>query len=685
MTAHRPASTHWLRENAQERSPHRLLIVDTEARPLSAEDHHTQVLRLWSARLLRRRGVDPGKPRHEDFRGRTAGELAELVERLARSDRTLWMMTHNLNYDLAVTALPVELTERGWRITEGALTADDPWCRLSKRSRRLVITDTWSYLPMSVDGLGRLVNLGKLELPEWDDSDEAWWARCDRDVAITAKAIGQLIDWWDAGHYGNWSITGPSTGWGSYRHRRPRPRVLIDPDPEARALEARAVTGGRRGVARIGRQPPGLYADLDLVTAHLVAMSERLLPMRRLRSFDQLPLDAHALDSSVLDVLAECVVETSSPRYPWDSGAGVFYPIGRFATVLPGPEIRAARARGELVSIGAGYEYLLGSHMVGWARWLASILDEGNPDVPAVARLAAKHWSRCVPGKWAGHTSEVIRRAPDPRPGWHVERGYLADSKRPADFLLVGGELWTIARDEWADDAFPAILAWIQSHTRLAVNALADALGPALLTLNTDGALVDVPAALRRLAPELEPRRMTELRQLQALDAACVALGPALAPFTVRIKGAARAVNIISPQHLVLDGEKRLAGIPRRAVQLAEGRYEFTQWPRLRVQLQREHTPGYTTRKRTADLTNVAPTGWLLSTGEVVTPLAWMQDGEGSIAPPHWDLPGSGDQLAPANRQHPVLRRALARAPLGYPLPEPSGRPLAPARTGTYG
>lgn len=682
MTTRRPASVHWLRENAQERSPFRVLIVDTETEPASAEDTHRQVLRLWSARLIRRRGIDPKLPRVEDFRGRTAAELADLIERCARSDRTLWLMTHNLNFDLAVTALPVVMTERGWRITEGALTADDPWCRLSRKSRRVVITDSWSYLPLSVEGIGRLVKLPKLDLPEWGDTDEDWWARCDRDVAIIAKAMTQLLDWWDAGHYGNWSITGPSTGWSSYRHRRPRPRVLIDPDPEARALESAAITGGRRWVRWTGQQPPGLYADLDLVTAHLVVMSERLLPMRRLRSFDSLPLASRLLDSQVLDVLAEVTVETDSPRYPWDSGAGVFYPVGRFSTTLAGPEIRAARDRGELVSIGRGYQYLLGSHMAGWARWLAGLLDQDSTDTPPAVRLIAKHWSRCVPGKWAGHTSEVIRRSPDPRPGWHVERGYLADQGRPADFLLVGGELWTIARDEWADDAFPAILAWIQSHTRLAVNALIDRLGPAALAANTDGVLVDVARALARTRPDLAGTRLTGTRQLQELDATCRALEPLLAPFTAKIKGAARSVRIISPQHLILDGEKRLAGIPQRAVQLAAGRYEFTQWPRLRVQLQRELPPGYTTHTRQVDLSTVPPTGWLLTTGEVVPPLAWHGDQGTELAPPHWDLPGSGDELAPPERQHPVLRRALERAALGYQLPEALSRPVAALEPG---
>src|SRR5437764_1382311 len=121
----------------------------------------------------------------------------------------------------------------------------------------------------------------------------------------------------------------------------------------------RAVTGGRREVRRIGRLPPGLYADLDMATAHLTAMAGLALPTKRLGRFESLPLDHRGLDSSILDVLAECTVETARPRYPWPTAHGVFFPVGRFHTVLAGPELREARARGELCAIGRGYLYLL--------------------------------------------------------------------------------------------------------------------------------------------------------------------------------------------------------------------------------------------------------------------------------------------------------------------------------------
>lgn len=652
-----PAKTHWLRENHLERSPHRVLVVDTETRPTDPDNPDHQVLRLWCARLLRRRDVDPGKPRREDFRGRTTADLVELVERHARSDRALWLMTHNLNFDLAVTELPVALASAGWRITESALTTDSPWCRMVNRSRRLTIADTFSWLPTSVEALGKLLNNRKVSLPDFAADDDAWWDRCERDVDITAAAILSAMDWWDKGHFGNWSITGPATGWSSYRHHQPVPRVLVIPDDEAREFEMRAVTGGRREVRRVGQLPAGLYADLDLVTAHLSAMAGLPLPYKRLGSFDGLDLDHQALRSSIIDVLAECVVTCGSPRYPWDSGQGVFYPTGTFRTVLSGPEVREAARRGELVSIGHGYLYLLSDHMRSWALWLASLLDPAASDAPPAVRLMAKHWSRCVPGKWAGHTSDVLRKDPDPRPGWSVERSVLMPSRRQADILLIGGERWTIVRDEWADDAFPAILAFIQGATRVAVGRLIDQLGPAMVSVNTDGVLVDVnDLADGPLGRDSSPTGGT-MAMLRWLDRACLGWDVELDPFSVRIKAAAGRVQILSPQHLVLDDERRLAGIPKRAKALAGGRFTFTQWPKLRVQLQRPEPKGYTTRQAKVDLSHIPPTGWLDQLGRV-WPAEVRQgpDGRDQLQGPDAHLVRSG-ALAEPSRQHPVLRR----------------------------
>lgn len=660
-----PSQRHWLRANHSERSPYRVLIVDTETRPDDPADPSTHRLRLWCARLVRRHGIDPKHPRTEDFRGHTAGQLAALIDGLARSDRTLWMFCHNLGFDLAVTALPVALHDLAWTLTEGALTSDSPWCRMARGSWRLTMADSWSWMPSSLETIGLMTGVPKLPLPDWSAPDEEWFARCAGDVDTTAQALVSIMDWWDDHQLGVWSVTGPACGWSTYRHQRPAPAVLIDPDPEARAFEARAVTGGRRDVRRVGRRSPGLYVDLDLTTAHLTVMAGHPLPSRRFGAFDALPLDSPMLRSLAVDVLAEVTLETPTPRYPWDSGKGILYPVGRFRTVLAGPEIREAQRLGHLVAIGRGYSYAVQGHMAPWALWVASLLDQDNPDVPPAVRLLAKHWSRCVPGKWASHTSDVISRVPDPRPGWAVERGAVMPGMRPADFLRVGGELWTIVRDEWADDAFPAILAWIQAHTRVALNRILDQLGPTWLSCNTDGVLVDAREWWRRQDPAVPAYPGQDADILEALDVWCAAIGPTIAPFQLRPKGAFREAEVHGPQHLVLSGERRLAGIPQRAHQLADGRYRFTAWPSLRVQLVPDEGPRFRTEERTISLGAITPPGWLLADGRVHAPRVGPVGPSWAVLGPPEGILASGADLAPLDRQHPALREAYPRWDLG--------------------
>lgn len=659
----RPAGIHYLRPNHVERSPHRLLVVDTETAPISEAHPERQSLRLWCATLTRRHDCEPSKPRVERYRYHTADELADLIGTLARSDSALWVACHNLNFDLAVTELPVRLTARGWRITEAALTTDDPWFRASLGSRRVTVVDSWSYLPASVDQLGAILSCPKAKMPPYSAPDAEWWPYCERDVEIVTRGMIQLMDWWDAGGFGNWSLTGPATGWSSYRHRKPTPRVLVDPDPAAREFEAAAITGGRRYVQRVGKMPAGLYADLDMTTAHLTVMQAERLPCRRIRHFESMAVDDPHLTAAWLDVMAECELVTTSPRYPWRSPSGVFYPVGRFRTVLAGPELREAARRGELASIGPGYIYATSRHMQEWAGWIASILSPDSTETPPAVRLAAKSWSRAVPGKWDGHTSEVIERRPDARPGWLAEHGFIHTGHRKADFLLVGGERWTIARDLWSDDAFPAVLAWIQSYTRVALGRLIDTLGPAVLSANTDGAIVDVDAVPAGSTPYQPERTAATADRLRWLDWRMDELSDVTAPFTLRIKSAFGRLEILSPQHLVTGRVRHFAGVPARARRDRRGRFVFTSWPKLHVQIERPHGPTYATRQRTVRVDHVPPAGWLYVDGRVApVRLDWPF----AVIPGHWSGTGwlwDGRELAPAIYQHPLLRPLLATEP----------------------
>jgi hypothetical protein len=416
--------------------------------------------------------------------------------------------------------------------------------------------------------------------------------------------------------------------------------VTIDPDPAGRAFERRAINAGRREVWRVGKLPKARYVELDFERAHLTVCRDMMLPRKRLSAFGPLELDDVKLHSNLYSVIAEVTVTTTTPRYPVEIDNRMWYPTGTFRTILCGPELQQALARGELVSVHRGILYRLGPTMHRWGRWLSDVLDGLVDDVPPMAELACKAWSRRVPGKWATRTSILTQEFETPEQAWKLERGIAHPSGSRCSLLHIGGRLQMLLQDQDADDAFPAVLAWIQSHTRVAMSKLIDHFGDQwLVSCNTDGLIVR-----QRTGPNLE--QLAEL----------------CAPLVPRIKAIYHDVEVLSPQHLVLDGEPRLSGVPHAASSSSELHYAWSTWPSFTRQLELGATAGYTREGRHVDLTSVPVNRWVLQGGSTVPPAAAV-DGLGGSRLLSWDqTPPGRPWTALRPLQHPQLERAGLRA-----------------------
>jgi hypothetical protein len=632
----RTVKPHWLRDNQIERSPRRIVVFDTETRWSSTGAGETHALRLWVARTLYRAGTPMRTSRHVLDSGSTAEQLADAIDRIADDTCTTWVFAHNLGFDLTVTKLPLLLLARGWKLGHHALTLDSPWLQMSNGKRRLTMADSVSWLPKSVEALGRLMGIEKVPLPDNDDDDATWLARCSIDVDIVACALEQLLDWWDRGKRGCWSLTGAATGWNAYRHIKHASRVLIEADPDARAFERRAINAGRREVWRVGHLPKARYVELDFERAHLTVCRRKLLPVKRSNAFGPIGLDDWRLHAHSHAPIAEVTVRTTVPRYPVELEGRIWYPVGTFRTILCGPEIHDAMNRGELLAVHRGIMYRLGASMDRWATWINDTLDGIVPDTPPMAELACKAWSRRVPGKWATRTSKLLMELPAPEQSWHLERGIDHPSGQRCALLYIGGRVQHLLQDQDADDAFPAVLAFIQSHTRVAMGKLIDHFGPEwLVSCNTDGLIVRC-----RRGPDLE------------------ALNALTAPLEVRVKAVYHDVKVLSPQHLVLDGDPRLSGVPHAAASSSALHYAWATWPSFTRQLEMTSSAGYTREARAVDLTHVPVNRWVLRDGTTVPPRA-AETGLGGSRLLPWDQtpPGKPGTALRAG-QHPALERA---------------------------
>lgn len=647
----RTPKIHNLSGNANESSPHEVIFLDTESYPTPGDEVELHAMRLWCAMIVRRHGRNPSRPRLERARGTSSAQLADWLDRVIKTEPTAWLYTHNLSFDLGVTRLPLMLIERGWLLKDNNLASDAPWGRMARGARSLRLCDSHSLFPYSLEHIGKHIGLPKLDLPDFAQDDDAWFARCERDVEIMAKAVTQAMDWWDEGKLGHWAATGPRGGWNAMRHmcvRRPGmppieyrgPRegewvqhgdghVVINPDPDARAFERQAIYQGRRETWRVGDLPAGTYAELDFRHAYLSVACDLKLPCRRGLAFESLPLDTPYLDHDNVGIIAEVTIRALTPRYPYRAGFGILYPEGTFTAVMAGPEIAEARRRGELVAIGRGYYYRLSYHMQPWALWLANLLDHGGPSVPPAALLMLKAHSRTVFGKWAAHTSAIIATGTTPVEGWLAEHAIDADTGRPCTILHMAGQWSMISRDLEADDAFPAVLAWVQSHVRLGLAAVLDQIPQrAVVSCSTDSVLVDmgyIPAAWDQTPAQASPHTAIP----RAARNLCSILEPFIFPFELAPKGIYTKVKVLSPQHLRLDGQLRMAGVSGTAVETAPNEFEFYTWPSLGRQIELDEVRGYVRQRRKVDLSGMTVNRWTAVDG-CTAPVRARVDADGT-------------------------------------------------------
>lgn len=651
----RRVPVHYLRRNHADRTPAAVIFWDTETRTIPTDRGDVLALRLWGARYIDRRPPSKTKPRAEAGAGRTSAELAAWIEHQTRGRRSVWAYAHNLGFDLVTTRLPLVLAGRGWTITDAAIGGKSPWLRLSNGKCVLTLADSGSWLPYPLDQVGEYVGIVKPPLPAEDDGPATWAHRCAADVNILTAAMLTLMGWWDREKLGRWTITGSASGWNTMRHMLGPDRITIDPDPDAVARDRQAVHSGRRGVWTIGEHTAGPFHELDLTAAYPTVAATLPLPAGRAYIAEHLADDDPVWDSDRWGVLADAVIDTDVPRWPVHVDGRIWYPVGRFATTLAGPDLQAARNLGCLVAASNCHVHQLSTALAPWARWVLAVQSGQVPGTPVIAMKAAKSWGRSVIGKWSARAFERVQLGPAVHPGWHVEPGWDHDHQVPGTLLDLAGTRWWVAETGTPDNAYPAITAWTEAYVRVRLSRVIEAVGDgAVLQANTDGLIVaertiGTTAAHGSL---IAPDGMSGPARLSwVLDR----LQPLCAPLNMRVKSTRGHVTVLGPQHVKLDGQRSFAGIPRNAAEQPDGSYLATQWPGIDWQLEHGDPRGFMLRQRVMRADGPYPTGWITDDRRVVPIETHLdRDGRTAITPWHstrWHARG----LRLADVQHPTL------------------------------
>lgn len=684
---------HYLRPAGRVSTPPHVIFLDSETVTEAAGALEYEALRCWDASLYHRRGELAAPDAAERAYGTEAAEAAEAIDAWASSVDSCWLYAHNVTFDLVTTGLAAGLCALGWELSARfGMAGASAWLVLHKDGRQvterrkrggreydstytkwghtLTIADSWSVLPKPLAQLAPLTGTIKPPLPAQDDELATWLARCRADVDILAELMLAVMGWWDDTAAGPWSVTGAGLGWQTYRRTLAPRQLVIDHDPALLGFERRGVYGGRRDVFRWGVLPPGRWAEVDFTAAYPTIAAEQPLPAkvacevsdyhRRLAMTGRVPGG----------MLAEVTINTPVPRWPVRTPGGIFYPAGRFRTVLAAPDIQAAAEAGALEAVHDGYLYVMTDHLRPWARQVLEWIDPGS-DTPLVIKVAAKLWARSTIGKFAQRGWSTQPWVGEPSDGWSITETCDLYTGRRGTVVGLAGHYFLSWADARGEHERPAVLAFVEAHVRSRLGALiAGPYGPAVAQCDTDGMLVEL-GHLGQLAAALRAGQRAGWAAQASTDDALADMCETAWPLVMREKTHFTQVRMIGPQHVILDGRQRFAGVPGGAWQTGDDTWAARLWPGLGYQAANAPPAKFARPVQGYRVSGPYVNGWILADGSVRAAEAriclhggtvllpwrhtrWAAAGErlggrqSAWAEGMWDMQDAGPERAPA-------------------------------------
>lgn len=555
---------HYVKHNAVTRVPRSYIYLDTEAHRTVGPRRELQTFRLATAAYDTKRHHGDGWKDREWFRSTSPDGLWRWIDSKCRTKARTVLVAHNLAYDLRISKAFELLPALGWSFRAGRVDDGQAWMMFRNAGRTLFMVDTLSWVPTSLEALGELVGLAKVPLPDWEDDDAAWFARCDRDVEILAEVWRRLMAWVEVDDLGNWKPSGAGQSWGAFRHRFMAYPLLVHADDDARAAERHAAHTGRCEAWRVGKLTGGPYTEWDFTTAYARIGAECDLPVQLCGEVVRPDL-ATMLDAPANRAyLIECSVTTDVPTVPRRGDTGISWPVGTFATTLWSSEVALAVAAGAHVDVSRAWVYRCAPALAPFCTWVLDGLEGRRGVVDPVVRVALKHWSRAIIGRTAAQWSRWEPWGTAPHAD--VALAKVTDVGAGEDYqLLQLGHQWI--RQVGAPDnpdAMVAIMSWVMAESRVRLwDAMQRAGIENVVYVDTDSLIVSERGSARLASAEISG---------------------------LRIKGRWADLEVLGPRQLIPGARLRAAGVPRGAVRIGTDTWEAEVWSGLRRSI-REGTP----------------------------------------------------------------------------------------------
>lgn len=468
-----------------------MVCFDTETRTetdADGVDRH-YLLFGWAAYRRRHRSGRWSKPQWLRFT--TKEQFWDWMESLAPSGTKVSAYCHNAAFDLAVLDSFNVMEERRWVVHKACLEGPPTIIAWRRNRATLNFLDTLNYWRVPLWKLGERVGLPKIDFKDWGTMSEEADTYCRRDVDILWRSLSSWWEWLAEQDLGTASPTLASQSFTAYRHRFMPCEIYIDNNPEALELARGSYMGGRTECFRLGHVRGPVYA-LDVNSMYPFVMRDLECPVRLVTRMGRVPLPKLERLARDYAVCARVRVQTDAPDYPAYVDGRLCFPVGRFDTVLPTPELRRALERGHVVSCSAAAVYekaVIFRDFVEWA-WSERLKARARGDV--VADFYLKILANSLYGKF-GQRGIYWEETETFLPGVTADlSSFDLDRREWRRIRAVGGRVQILNQEAESFNSHPAIAAHVTSASRLFLGERIDDAGRINIHyLDTDSLMVN--------------------------------------------------------------------------------------------------------------------------------------------------------------------------------------------------
>lgn len=550
--AHLERRCHWLRHNRKSRRPATLVFVDVESSMTPLDDKRTDhSLRLGWAALAH----------YTPENGLQVSDWIEFYDLLtfwewafviSSEHDQIYVVAHNISYDARLLKAFSVLPANSFAPDYAIMSESCVFFTFQSDKQKIHLLDNSNYWQVSLADLGKEFGVSKGEINFETATDNELSVYCRQDVAILVKTWQFWLSFLDKHDLGDFAITAAGQAWNAYRHKFMKEKIGIHNRKDAIDLERAAYRGGRVEVFKVGKFNGQSYYKLDVngLYAHAMAVNPhpaKLLKIVRARN----PREITTLLDRWL-AIADVIIETEHPWYPYRTKSGNFFPVGTFRTQLTTPELKIALREGDIRAIGQVALYEPADLFSGYINTLTPLRQKYKASGDTGRSLICKLLRNSLYGKFAqrGYKQEILEDAPIDAVS--VRRWVQAETGARCVDWIFGGKVLRQYYEGESFDSFPAISAHTTAYAREHMLLLLSIAGwENVLYTDTDSIIVG-EKGFQRLEPAIDSLKLGHLK----------------------IEGVTTDLEIMAKKAYRFGGREVIKGVKKKAKRTGAGTYQ---------------------------------------------------------------------------------------------------------------